>query len=119
MEDFEEVTILPDEVVGPSRNLINVPKLLLALGLAESGLDAMRALAERDVTLDGELSPITVKLPPLPTRIVVQVGKHSKVAVIGAKAEGFKNAQQARPTLRLGSKSSHLGRWLPPETEQA
>lgn len=119
MEDFEEVTITPDEVVGPSPNVLNVPKLLLALGLAESGVDAMRALAERAVTLDGEPSHITEKVPPLPARIVVQLGKRIKIAVIGAEIEGYKGTQRARPSRPLSGKASDLAGWPPPEPEKA
>jgi hypothetical protein len=108
-EDFEEVRILLHEVEGPSRNVLNVPKLLLALGMAESGVDAMRALAEKAVTLDDKVSPITVKLPPLPARIVVQVRKRNKVAVIDEKFEGEKTAERARPFPRLRDKTSNPG----------
>ena len=109
MEDLEEVTILLDEVAGPSRNVLNVPKLLLALGMAESGVDAMRALAEKAVTLDDKVSPITVKLPPLPARIVVRVRERSKVAVIDEKFKGEKTAERTRPVLRLHDKTSNPG----------
>ena len=109
MEDLEEVRILLDEVAGPSRNVLNVPKLLLALGMAESGVDAMRALAEKAVTLDDMVSPITVKLPPLPARIVVRVRKRSKVAVIDEKFEGEKTAERVRPVLRSHDKTSNPG----------
>lgn len=116
MEDFEEVKILLHEVAGPLPNMLNVPKLLLALGMAESGLDAMRALAERSVTLDDEVSPITVKLPPLPARIVVRVRKRKKVAVIEEKLEGEKTAERARPALRLRDKTSNPGGTPAPAT---
>jgi hypothetical protein len=109
MEDLEEVTILLDEIVGPSRDVLNVPKLLLALGMADSGLDAMQALAERAVTLDDKVSPITVKLPPLPARIVVRVRGRIKVAVIDEKFEGEKTAERVRSVPRLRDKTSNPG----------
>lgn len=119
MEDIEEVAILLHEVVGPSRDELSVPKLLLALGMAESGVDAMRALAERAVTLNDEVAPITVKLPALPTRIVVRVGKRSKVAVIDAKPEGHKDAEAAHPISRLRDKTPDLRGWHAPGTAKA
>jgi hypothetical protein len=97
--------------------MLNVPKLLLALGMAESGVDAMRAIAGKAVTLDDEVSPITVRLPPLPARIEVRVRKRSKVAVIGAKSEGHKSMERTHPVPRLRSKNL---RGLPvPGTAQA
>ena len=119
MEDFEEVTILLHELVGSSRNVLNVPKLLLALGMAESGVDAMRAIAERAVRLDDDVSSITVKLPPLPTRIVVRVRNCTKVAVICAKSEGYKGAERAHPVPRLRDKTSNLRGRPAPGTAQA
>jgi hypothetical protein len=116
MADFEEVKILLHEVEGPSRNRLNVPRLLLALGMAESGVDAMRALAEKAVTLDDKVSPILVKLPPLPARIMVRVRRRTKVAVIDEKFEGEKTAERARPVPRLRDKGSNPGGTPAPAT---
>ena len=117
MEDIEEMAILLNAVVGPFPKVLNVPKLLLALGMADSGLDAMRALAERAITLDDKVPPITVKLPPLPARIVVRVRGRIKVAVIDEKFEGEKTAERARrPVPRLRDKTSNPGGTPAPAT---
>lgn len=114
MEDLEEVTIMLHEVVGPSRKMLNVPKLLIALGMAESGVEAMRALAGGGVTLDGKISSITVKLPALPARIVVGIGEQSKVAVLVAKPEGQKIAERTHSAQRVRNKTPRLrGRPIP------
>lgn len=77
--------------------------------MADSGADAMRALAEKAVTLDDKVSPLTVKLPPLPARIVVRVRGRIKVAVIDEKFEGEKTAERVRPVPRLRDKTSNPG----------
>ena len=86
-EDLEEVAIAYADLVGPSGApgalQIRLPKLLIHLGLAASGAEASRKIAEKAVKLDGEaavssLIPITA----LPARIVVRLGKRAKVAVI-------------------------------------
>jgi hypothetical protein len=109
MEDIEEVAILLNAVVGPFPKVLNVPKLLLELGMAESGVDAMRALAEKAVMLDDQVSHITVNLPPLPARIVVRVRGRIKVAIIDEKFEGEKTAEPVRPVPRLRDKTSNPG----------
>ena len=42
-------------VAGPEPNQIRLPKLLVALGLAASGAEANRKIAEKAVKLDGEV----------------------------------------------------------------
>jgi tyrosyl-tRNA synthetase len=62
---------------------IRLPKLLVALGLAASGAEASRKIAENAVRLDGEVvTNALIPLPALPARIVVRLGKRAKVAVI-------------------------------------
>jgi tyrosyl-tRNA synthetase len=82
-EDLEEVAINHADVAGPEPNQIRLPKLLVQTGLATSGAEANRKIAEKAVKLDGE-SPenLVITLPSLPTRIVVRLGKRAKVAVI-------------------------------------
>ena len=86
-EDLEEVTIAYADLVGPSglpgALAIRLPKLLVQLGLAASGAEASRKIAEKAVKLDGE--PATnaiISLEKLPARLVVRLGKRAKTAVI-------------------------------------
>jgi tyrosyl-tRNA synthetase len=57
-EDLEEVLIAYADLVGPSGlpggYAIRLPKLLVQLGLAASGAEASRKIAEKAVKLDGE-----------------------------------------------------------------
>jgi tyrosyl-tRNA synthetase len=86
-EDLEEVSVAYADLVGPAglpgALQIRLPKLLIQLGLAASGAEASRKLAEKAVKLDGEVvsaSIFTIGL--LPARVVVRLGKRAKVAVI-------------------------------------
>ncbi len=82
-EDLEEVAVRYADVAGGEANQIRLPKLLLALGLAASGAEANRKIAERAVKLDGEPAEnALLTLGSLPVRIVVRLGKRAKAAVI-------------------------------------
>ena len=86
-EDLEEVAIAYADLVGPSGApgalAIRLPRLLIQLGLAASGAEASRKIAENAVRLDGEVvTNALIPLPALPARIVVRLGKRAKVAVI-------------------------------------
>lgn len=93
-EDLEEVHIAYADLTAPSSGeagalQIRVPKLLIQLGLAASGAEASRKLAEKAVKLDGEVvTNALVTLPGLPARVVARLGKRAKVAVIGNVGEG-------------------------------
>jgi len=92
-EDLEEVHIAYADLVSPScppgELQIRVSKLLLQVGLAASGAEASRKLAEKAVKIDGEVvSNAAIPLETLPARLVVRLGKRAKVAVIGAVGEG-------------------------------
>lgn len=93
-EDLEEMNIAYADLVAPSSGeagalQIRLPKLLIALGLAASGAEASRKIAEKAVKLDGEVSTNSViRLESLPTRIVVRLGKRAKIAVVGNVGEG-------------------------------
>jgi tyrosyl-tRNA synthetase len=92
-EDLEEIGIAYADLVGPSGApgalQIRLPKLLIQLGLAASGAEASRKIAEKAVKLDGEVAMnALIPLDTLPARIVVRLGKRAKVAVIGAAGEG-------------------------------
>jgi tyrosyl-tRNA synthetase len=87
LEDVEEVAIAYADLVGPSGLpgglAIRLPKLLVQLGLAPSGAEASRKIAEKAVKLDGEVaSNAIIPLEKLPTRIVVRLGKRAKAALI-------------------------------------
>jgi len=59
------------------------------MGLAASGAEASRKLAEKAVKIDGEVvSNSTITLDSLPARLTVRLGKRAKVAVIGGYGEG-------------------------------
>jgi tyrosyl-tRNA synthetase len=86
-EDLEEIDLAYADLVGPSGApgalQVRLPKLLTQLGLAASGADASRKIAEKAVKLDGEAaSNALVPLAGLPARLVVRLGKRAKVARI-------------------------------------
>jgi tyrosyl-tRNA synthetase len=86
-EDLEEVSIAYADLVGPSglpgALAIRLPKLLIALGLAASGAEASRKIAEKAVKLDGEVATnALIPLEKLPVQITVRLGKRAKVAAI-------------------------------------
>jgi tyrosyl-tRNA synthetase len=82
-EDLEEVAVAYADVAGPSPNQVRLPKLLVQMGLAVSGAEANRKIAEKAVKLNGELAEsVLFPLSALPMRIVVRLGKRAKIAVI-------------------------------------
>ena len=83
-EDLDELHIAYDDVSGPGDGLpVRLPKLLLALGLAASGAEANRKIAEKAVKVDGETATGTViNVDALPARIVMRLGKRAKIAVL-------------------------------------
>jgi len=86
-EDLEEVSITYADLVGPSglpgALAIRLPKLLVQLGLAASGAEASRKIAEKAVKLDGEVATnAIIPLEKIPARLVVRLGKRAKAAVI-------------------------------------
>ena len=82
-EDLEEVAVAYADVAGPEPNQIRLPKLLVQMGLAASGAEANRKIAENAVKLDGETAEnALVSLNSLPAQISVRLGKRAKVAHI-------------------------------------
>jgi len=70
-------------VAGAEPGQIRLPKLLVHLGLAASGAEANRKIAEKAVKLNGESAVgALIAVAALPTRVVVRLGKRAKVAVI-------------------------------------
>ena len=81
--DLEEVTITYAEIAGPEPKQIRLPKLLVQMGLAASGAEANRKIAEKAVKLDCEVAAnALVPLTGLPARLTVRLGKRAKIAVI-------------------------------------
>jgi tyrosyl-tRNA synthetase len=81
-EDLEEVAVAFTVVTDP-QGFLQIPKLLVQMGLAASNTEANRKIAEKAVKLDGEVfGGLRVKLPKLPARVVVRLGKRAKVAVV-------------------------------------
>jgi tyrosyl-tRNA synthetase len=88
-EDLEEVHVAWADLVGPASApgalQVRVPKLLVQMGLAASGAEASRKLAEKAVKIEGEVvTNATITLDSLPARLVVRLGKRAKIAIIGA-----------------------------------
>src|ERR1700744_3855884 len=86
-EDLEEGSIAYADLVGPSglpgALAIRLPKLLVQLGLAASGAEASRKIAEKAVKLDGETATnALIPLEKLPVRLTVRLGKRAKAATI-------------------------------------
>jgi tyrosyl-tRNA synthetase len=86
-EDLEEVAVAYADVAGPpdpkDALQIRLPRLLVHLGLAASGAEASRKIAEKAVKLDGEVATSTlVHLAATPARLVVRLGKRAKAVLI-------------------------------------
>src|SRR5580692_8260027 len=82
-EDLEEVAVTHSDVAGAEATQIRLPKLLVALGLAASGTEANRKIAEKAVKVDGEVvDGAVIRAATLPVRIVVRLGKRAKMALI-------------------------------------
>jgi tyrosyl-tRNA synthetase len=82
-EDLEEVFVPFAEVAGPEPNQVRLPKLLVKLGLAASGAEANRKIAEKAVKLDGEVAEnLVFSVTDSAARVVVRLGKRAKIAVI-------------------------------------
>ena len=81
-ENLEEVAITFVNVAD-SQGFLHIPKLLVTMGLAASNAEANRKITEKAVKLDGDVfGSLRIKLPNLPARISVRLGKRAKVAVI-------------------------------------
>jgi tyrosyl-tRNA synthetase len=81
-EDLEEVAIAYASVAGTETNQIRLPKLLVAMGLAASGAEANRKIAEKAVRVDGDVVESLLIPAKLPARLTVRLGKRAKVAVV-------------------------------------
>jgi tyrosyl-tRNA synthetase len=82
-EDLEEVMVAYVDVSSADATQIRLPKLLVALGLAASGTEANRKIAEKAVKVDGEVvDGAVIRAATLPVRIMVRLGKRAKIALI-------------------------------------
>ncbi len=90
IENLEEVSVLYEDVVGPTVRKtpevvleIRLPKLLVKMGLAVSGAEANRKIIEGAVRVDGHVtcSPLFF-IDKLPKSVPIRLGKRAKVAVI-------------------------------------
>ena len=82
-EDLEEVAVAFADVAGCGRPSSDYSELLVAMGLAASGSEANRKIAEKAVKVDGELiGRLRVDFRELPARLTVRLGKRAKIAVI-------------------------------------
>jgi tyrosyl-tRNA synthetase len=77
--DLEEVSVAFSDVAGLD-NQIRLPKLLLHLGLANSGLDATRKIKEKACRINGVM--VCNLLIPMGKRLMVRLGKRAKIAII-------------------------------------
>ena len=84
VEGLEEIRIPYAEIAGSGDgHSIRVPKLLVRAGLASSGAEATRKLAEKAVRIDGEtVTEPGIEVVLLPARMMLRVGKRAKVAVV-------------------------------------
>jgi len=82
-ENLEEVAVALAEVAGAEEKQIRLPKLLVKLGLAASGAEANRKIAEKAVKIEGEAAEgNTFSVAELPAKVTIRLGKRAKVAVI-------------------------------------
>ncbi|MGA2571039.1 MAG: tyrosine--tRNA ligase [Terracidiphilus sp.] len=81
-EDVEMVNVAYADVAGAGPNQIRLPKLLVQMGLAASGAEANRKIAEKAVKVDGKVADGVVVSAPLPAQIFVRLGKRARIAVI-------------------------------------
>ena len=84
VEGLEEMRVTAGDLgYSPEHTAIRADKLLVRLGLAESGTDASRKLKQGAVRINGEpLGESHLSVPNVPVRYVVRVGKRAKAAVI-------------------------------------
>jgi tyrosyl-tRNA synthetase len=83
VEDWEIVPVAYSEVAGPEPKQIRLPKLLIHMGLAASGAEANRKIAEKAVKVDGQVTAgALIRVSGLPARVLVRLGKRAKFALI-------------------------------------
>jgi tyrosyl-tRNA synthetase len=80
-EDLEEISVAFGDV-GGAEGKIRLSKLLVQMGLAASGAEANRKIAEKAVRVDGDVVESLLIPAKLPARLTVRLGKRAKIAVI-------------------------------------
>jgi len=82
-DDLEEVTVEYSAVVGAAPNTVRMAKLLALAGLASSGSEATRKLAEGAVRVGTEVHrEAMLTLESLPARLTVRLGKRAKSVTV-------------------------------------
>jgi tyrosyl-tRNA synthetase len=83
VEELEMVPVAYADVAGPEPTQIRLPKLLVQMGLAASGAEANRKIAEKAVKVDGNVAAgALISVEGLPAQVSVRLGKRAKIAVI-------------------------------------
>ncbi|WP_348268088.1 tyrosine--tRNA ligase [Edaphobacter paludis] len=81
--DLEEVTVEYSSVAGADANTVRMAKLLAQAGLAGSGSEATRKLAEGAVRVGTEVHrEATLTLESLPVRLTLRLGKRAKAVTV-------------------------------------
>jgi tyrosyl-tRNA synthetase len=81
--DLEEVTVDYEAVAGTDANTIRMTKLLVQAGLASSGSEATRKLAEGAVRVGTEVHrEAMLMLESLPAKLTVRLGKRAKAVTV-------------------------------------
>ncbi|MGA9060423.1 MAG: tyrosine--tRNA ligase [Terracidiphilus sp.] len=82
-EAVEMVNVTYADVAGPQPYQVRLPKLLVQMGLAASGAEANRKIAEKAVKVDGNVTTgALVRVSGLPAQVFVRLGKRAKIALI-------------------------------------
>jgi tyrosyl-tRNA synthetase len=80
-DDVEEIAILFATIASLEANILRVPKLLVALGLAGSNAEGTRKIAEGAVKIEGEVhKELVYTVAALPAALTVRLGKKAKRA---------------------------------------
>jgi len=82
-DDLEEVTVEYSAVAGAAPNTVRMAKLLALAGLASSGSEATRKLAEGAVRVGTEVHrEAMLTLESLPAKLMVRLGKRAKAVTV-------------------------------------
>jgi tyrosyl-tRNA synthetase len=82
-DDLEEVAVAYGAVAGADANTVRMAKLLAQAGLASSGSEATRKLAEGAVRVGTEVHrDAMLLLESLPAKLTVRLGKRAKAVTI-------------------------------------
>src|SRR3984885_13014161 len=83
-DEVEEIAVEFSDVATTERDGIHLDKVLVLCGLAESRTDALRKLKQGSVRVEDVVrNHHTYRVPKLPARLPIRVGKRLKVAVVG------------------------------------